>query len=117
MVIKVLYNKKDDILTIYNPEIAPTETIEYSEFLNIDITEKGITGLEIFYASEFLSLLNNLVTKQILESINSVEIKCKNFRNNLFMVLIINSNNQTIKIQLPPLKKSEYNSPLITNCE
>ncbi len=118
MAIKIHYNEEDDIFTIYDSEHKPSETIEFSEFLNIDIDKnKGIVGLEIFYASEFFSALNKVVTKTLLESISKVSIECKNYRNNWFMVLIFENNGKEIRIQLPPLRKSEYTSPLIASCE
>ena len=37
MVIKIHYDDEDDVFTIYDNEHQPSETIEFSEFLNIDI--------------------------------------------------------------------------------
>ena len=99
--------------------MAPVEaeTIEFSEFLNIDINkDKGIVGLEIFYASEFFSAINEIITKTLLRSIKNVHIECKNYRNNWFIVLVFDYNNEKIRVQLPPLRKSEYTSPLIASC-
>ena len=118
MVIKIHYNGEDDVFTIYDNEHQPSETIEFSEFLNIDIDRnKGIVGLEIFYASEFFSALNKVITKTLLESINNVSIECNNYRNNWFMVLVFKNNGDEIRVQLPPLRKSDYTSPLIASCE
>ena len=115
---KIHYSKEDDIFTIYDSENKPLETIEFSEFLNIDInTDKGIVGLEIFYASEFFSALNSLVTKALLESVSNVSIEYKNYRNNWWLIdLIFEKNGEKIKVKLPPLRKSEYINPLIDNC-
>jgi len=118
MATKIHYSEEDDVFTIYNDEHKPSETIEFSEFLNIDIdNNKGVVGLEIFYASEFLSALNEIVTKTLLGSVNKVSIECKNYRNNWFMVLVFENNGEEIRVQLPPLRKSEYTSPLIASCE
>jgi len=118
MVIKIHYNEGDDVFTVYDNEHQPSETIEFSEFLNIDIDKnKGIVGLEIFYASEFFSALNKIITKTLLDSFENVSIECKNYRNNWFMVLVFNNNGQEIRVQIPPLRKSDYTSPLIANCE
>ena len=118
MAIRVHYSEEDDVFTIYDNEHKPSETIEFSEFLNIDINKnKGVVGLEIFYASEFFSALNEIITKSLLDSIDKVSIKCKNYRNNWLMVLILEHNGEKIRVQLPPLRKSEYTSPLIANCE
>ena len=118
MAIKIHYSEEDDVFTIYNDEYKPSETIEFSEFLNIDVNkDKGIVGLEIFYASEFFSALNGVITKTLLESTNKVFIESKNYRNNWFIVLVFENNGEKIRVQLPPLRKSEYTSPLIASCE
>lgn len=118
MAIKIHYNEQDDVFTIYDSEHQPLETIEFSEFLNIDIDkEKNIVGFEIFYASEFFSTLNEIITKQLLNSIDKVSIDYKNYRNNWFIVLVLEKGDNKIRVQLPPLKKSEYTSPLIANYE
>jgi len=118
MAIKIHYDKEDDIFTVYDNERKPAETIEFSEFLNIDIDKnKGVVGLEIFYASEFFSLLNKIITKTFLESVDEAFIEYKNYRNNWFIVLVLKSNGEKIRIQLPPLRKTEYTSPLIANSE
>lgn len=112
------YDLEDDIFTIYDSEYKPSETIEFSEFLNIDIDKnKSVVGLEIFYASEFFSALNEVITKTLLKSINKVSIECKNYRNNWFIVLVFEKDGEKIKVQLPPLRKSEYASPLIASCK
>lgn len=118
MTIKTHYDGEDDVFTIYDSKHKPSETIEFSEFLNIDIDKKrGIVGMEIFYASEFFSALNKIITKVLLESIEKVSIECKNYRNNWFIVLIFDYKGQRIRVQMPPLRKSEYTSPLIASCE
>jgi uncharacterized protein YuzE len=117
MVIKIHYNEEDDVFTTYDDEHKPVETIEFSEFLNIDIDRnKGIVGLEIFYASEFFSALNKIITKRLLGSIKEVSVECNNYRNNWFIVLVFENDGEKIRVQLPPLRKSEYTSPLIASC-
>ncbi len=118
MATKTHYSEEDDIFTIYDNEHKPSETIEFSEFLNIDIDKnRGVVGLEIFYASEFFSALNKIITKTLLESVDKVSIECNHHRNNWFMVLVFEKNGKEIRVQLPPLRKSEYTSPLIASCE
>jgi len=119
MGIKIYYDKEDDVFTIYDNEHKPSETIEFSEFLNIDINkDKGIVGLEIFYASEFFSALNKVVTKSLLESIDKVFIEYKNYRNSYWLInIIFEKDGRKIKVQLPPLRKTEYTSPLIASCQ
>ncbi|HPD82066.1 MAG TPA: DUF2283 domain-containing protein [Candidatus Pacearchaeota archaeon] len=117
MAIKIHYDRQDDIFTIYNSEYKPSETIEFSEFLNLDINkDKNIVGMEIFYASEFFSLLNDLITKNILESVKDVSIECNNYRNNWLINLVFDNGGSKIKVQMPPFKNSDYTSPLIANC-
>ena len=118
MGIKIHYNEEDDIFTVYDDGHKPHETIEFSEFLNIDIDKnRGIVGVEVFYASEFFSALNKIITKALLSSIDNVLIEYKNYRNNWFIVLIFEKDKEKIRVQLPPLRKSEYTSPLIANCQ
>jgi len=108
MTIKIHYNEEDDVFTIYDNEHKPSETVEFSEFLNIDIDkDRGIVGLEVFYASEFFSALNKIITKSLLEY--------KNYRNNWFIVLVFEKDGEKIRVQLPPLRKAEYTSPLIAS--
>lgn len=116
MGIKIHYNEQDDVFSVYDDEHKPSETIEFSEFLNIDIDKnKGVVGIEVFYASEFFFALNDAITKSMLESLDKVSIDCKNYRNNWFIVLIFEKDGQTMKVQLPPLKNTEYTSPLIAS--
>ena len=115
MAMKIHYNEEDDVFTIYDDEHKPAETIEFSEFLNIDIDKnKGIVGLEIFYASEFLSLFNKSINKVFLKDLSEAHIEYRDFRNMWFIILILKSNDKIISQPLPPLKKSEYISPIIT---
>ncbi|MFH1151873.1 MAG: DUF2283 domain-containing protein [Nanoarchaeota archaeon] len=118
MAIKMHYNEQDDVFTIYDGEHRPSETVEFSEFLNIDINkDKGIVGFEVFYASEFFSALNNTITKNLLNSLDKVSVECKNYRNNWFIVLVFEKDGEKIRVQLPPLRKTEYTSPLIASCQ
>lgn len=118
MEIKFHYDKEDDILTIFT-DIAPKETIEFSEFLNIDINnEKGIVGLEIFYASEFFGKQGSEITKQFLENLKEISIEYNDWRNTWFINLnLTDKDNHTFVQKLPPLRKSEYISPLIASLE
>lgn len=118
MKINFHYSSEDDILTIYT-NVAPTETIEFSEFLNIDVdNKKGIVGLEIFDASAFFNQQDSKITKQFLSSLKEIEIKYNEWRNMWFINLIlIDDKGQRFEPKLPPLRKSEYISPLIASAE
>lgn len=116
--INIHYDVEDDIFTIYDSENKPSETIEFSEFLNVDVNkDKGIVGIEVFYASEFFSALNKMVTKSLLESVGKVSVECKNYRNNWFIVLVFEKDGEKMRIQLPPFRRAEYTSPLIASCD
>jgi len=114
MKIKFHYSFEDDVLNIYT-ETAPSETIEFSEFLNIDVDNKtGIVGLEIFEASIFFNQQDKEITKQFLSSLKEIEVHYNEWRNMWFINLVlINKDGKRIKPKLPPLRKSEYVSPLI----
>ena len=102
MAIKIHYDKEDDIFTVYDNEHKPSETIEFSEFLNIDIDKNKAV---------------EAITQTLLESVNSITIECKNYRNNWFIVLVFEKNGKILRAQMPPLRKSEYVSPLIASCQ
>ena len=114
MNIKFHYDKEDDILSIYT-DVAPIETVEFSEFLNIDIdSNQGIVGLEIFEVSKFFKIQNTNITPSFLENIKEISIEYNEWRNSWFIDLILtDKNNNSIRQSMPPLRKSEYKSPLI----
>ena len=115
MEIKFFYNNEDDVLSIYSDD-RPSETIEFTDFLNIDINqEKGVVGIEIFDASEFLGKQNKSITKEFLSNLKDIEMNYDDWRNIWFINLeLTDKDNQKITQKLPPLKKSEYISPLIS---
>jgi uncharacterized protein YuzE len=116
MKIRFHYNSEDDVLTIYS-DIVPNETVEFTDFMNIDINkEKGIVGLEIFDASQFLGKQDKELTKKFLSNLKDIDAKYDEWRNIWFISLeLTDKDNQTIIQKLPPLKKSEYVSPLIAS--
>lgn len=116
MNIRFHYSFQDDVLTIYS-DIPPSETIEFTDFMNIDINnEKGIVGLEIFYASEFFENQNKELNKQFLFNLKEISVKYDEWRNTWFISLeLTDKSNKKITQKLPPLKKSEYISPLIAS--
>ena len=108
------YDVEDDVLYIQNTVRDVSESIEFSEDIVLDLDKKGnVIGVEIFYASEFLSLFNENINKDFLKDLSDVHIEYRDFRNMWFIVLMLKSNDKTISQPLPPLKKSEYISPLI----
>jgi len=115
MEFKFGYSKEDDILMIYSPGFQTEETIEFSEYLNIDINKEGrIVGLEIFDALEFFSVINKQIDTSFLENLEFASLESKEFRNTWYLILILKSKNkQLIHQPMPLLQKSEYVSPLI----
>jgi uncharacterized protein YuzE len=116
MKIKFDYSSEDDVLTIYS-EVPPSETIEFTDFMNIDVNkEKGVVGIEIFYASEFLGNQNKELTKHFLSNLKEISVKYDEWRNTWFISLELKDKDNKIIVQkLPPLRKSEYVSPLIAS--
>ena len=110
------YDVEDDVLYIYNADKQVEESIEFSEDIVLDIDENGeVIGLEVFYASEFLQAFNKTIDKDFLESLKEASLEYKNLRNMLFIVAVLKSGTKTISQPFPPLRKSEYSSPLITS--
>ena len=108
------YDAVDDVLYIQNAVKEVGESVEFSEDIILDLDKMGnVIGVEIFYASEFLSLFNKEIDKIFLENLEDACIEYKDFRNMWFIVLILQSKNKRICQILPPLKKSEYISPLL----
>lgn len=116
MEIKFHYSDQDDVLTVYT-DVAPNETIEFTDFMNIDINkDRGIVGFEIFDALEFLKKQDYGISKMFLSNLKSVNAKYDDWRNTWFIKLELKDNsNRVITLKLPPLKKSEYVSPLIAS--
>ncbi|MCX6751135.1 MAG: DUF2283 domain-containing protein [Candidatus Pacearchaeota archaeon] len=110
------YDADDDVLYIQNAVEEVEESVEFSEDIVIDLDKKGgAIGIEVFYASEFFNLFNKNINKDFLENLEDAHIEYKEFRNVFFIILVLKSKNQVIRQPMPPLRKSEYSSPLIAN--
>jgi uncharacterized protein YuzE len=110
------YDGEDDVLYIQNAAEEVEESVEFSEDIILDLDKKGrAIGIEVFYASEFFNLFNKNIDKDFLENLEDAHIEYKEFRNIFFIILVLKSKNQIIRQPMPPLKKSEYVSPLIAN--
>ena len=108
------YDNEYDILYIYNYPINVEESVEISENIVLDLNKnEEIAGIEIFDASEFFSAFNSKINKEFLKSLRNVSLEYKEFRNQLFILLLLNSEKEQISQILPPLRKSEYKSPLL----
>lgn len=110
------YDNVSDVLSIFDYNKSVSESVEFNEFLNVDLGKHGeIVGLEIFDVSKFLNVFNKEIDKDFLKSINKVELVQADYRNNIFIAIILYSNKKQIRQQLPPLQKSDYVSPLIAS--
>jgi uncharacterized protein YuzE len=112
-----VYDEKSDVLSIFNNNLKPSESVEFSENIILDINKEGcIVGLQILDASEFFQGLNEKISKPFLSDLENVELEDKEFRNNWFIILSMKSKGLGIIQQpMPLLRKKEYKSPLL--CE
>jgi len=112
------YDKEDDVLYICNAFEKVKESVEFSEDIVLDLDNAGrVIGVELFYASEFLNLFNKEIDKEFLINLKDADLEYKEYRNMRFVVLLLKSGNKEITQPLPPLRKSEYVSPLIASFE
>lgn len=110
------YDAEDDVLYIQNAVKEVKESVEFSEDIVIDLDKDGnVIGVEIFYASEFLNLFNKEIDKEFLKKLEDAYIEYKDFRNMWFIILMLKTESKQIAQPLPPLRKSEYASPLIAS--
>lgn len=108
------YDPEDDVLYIRNSMKEVEESVEVSEDIVLDLDKKGmVVGIEIFYASEFFNLFNKEIDKSFLENLSGASLEYKDFRNVWFIILALKSGKKIIYQPMPPLRKSEYVSPLV----
>ena len=118
MAFKFHYDKEYDVLYISNVNEKVEESVEFSEDIVLDLNSKGkVVGVELFYVSELFNLFNKSIDKEFLMNLSDAGLEYKEFRNVWFVVLLLKSGNKQISQPLPPLRKSEYTSPLIASCE
>ena len=118
MKFEFFYDKEDDILYIRNALKKVEESVEFSEDIVLDLDNEGrVIGVELFYASELLNLFNKEIDKEFLMNLLDAELEYKEYRNVWYVLLVLKSGNKVISQALPPLRKSEYTSPLIAGCE
>ena len=110
------YDSEDDVLYIQNAVKDVEESVEFSEEIVWDLDKEGnVIGVEIFDASEFLNFFNKEIDKEFLKNLNEAYVEYKDFRNMMFVILMFKSKDKKISQPLPPLRKSEYVSPLVVN--
>ena len=110
------YDSEDDVLYIQNDVKEVEESVQFSEDIVLDLDKNGnVIGLEVFYASEFLGLFNKEINKEFLKGLEVASLEYKDFRNMWFIILVLKSGKKVIYQPMPPLRKSEYVSPLFAN--
>jgi len=118
MVFKFHYDSEHDILYICDSIKKVEESVEFSEDIVLDLDKQGrVIGVELFYASELFKAFNKEINKEFLKGLENAGLEYKDFRNMWFVVLLLKSGSKQISQALPPLRKSEYTSPLIASCE
>ena len=118
MAFKFHYDKEHDILYICNANKKVEESVEFSEDIVLDLDKEGkVIGVELFYASELFNLFNKEIDKEFLINLSDAGLEYKDYRNVWYVFLVLKSKNRVISQALPPLRKSEYVSPLIASCE
>lgn len=116
MEFKFHYDPEHDIFYIRNAEKKVKESVEFSEDIVLDLDEKGsIIGVELFYASELFRAFNKEIDKKFLIKLKEAFLDYREFRNMWFIVLMLKTESKQISQPLPPLRKSEYISPLIAS--
>lgn len=110
-----VYDEESDVLSIFNSNHQPSESVEFSENLILDIDKNEcVVGLQILDASDFFSSINEQIDKKFLEELEDVQLSSKEFRNNWYIILFLKSKGRKVVQQpMPLLRKSEYKSPLL----
>ena len=117
MAFKFHYDKDYDVLYICNANEKVNESVEFSEDIVLDLNSEGkVIGVELSYVSELFNVFNRKIDKQFLIGLEDASLEYQEFRNMWFIVLLLKSGNRQIVQSLPPLRKSEYVSPLIAHC-
>lgn len=114
MAFKFHYDSEYDILYICDSDKKVEESIEFSEDIVLDLDNQGkVIGVELFYASQLFKPFNKELNKEFLMRLEDAGLEYKDFRNMWFVLLNLKSGAKEISQALPPLRKSEYTSPLI----
>lgn len=110
-----IYDEQSDVLSIFNGNFKPKESIEFSENIIFDINKEGhLVAIQILEASEFFNSMNNRMNKDFLINLESVELIDKEYRNNWFVIIGFKSKGcELIQQPMPLLRKAEYKSPLM----
>src|SRR3989338_1311173 len=94
---KASYDAEGDVLTVYREGSKVKESIEVSEDLVIDVDkERQLINLELIDAYKFLHTLNEKISKEMLLSIEEVELEAKSYRNYWVITLFFKHNQEII---------------------
>lgn len=113
---KYHYDGEYDVLAVYANERNVEESLEISENVVLDLDKNGrVNGIEIMDASEFLGAFNPNINKKFLLNLDFAGIECKSYRNQWIIVVVVRSEGKQFSQPMPPLRKSEYVSPILAD--
>ena len=109
------YDEDCDILAIYHSPRKVKESLEVSENIILDLDkDEKINGIEILDASEFFGSFNPEITIEFLSRLDSARIEQKSFRNQWILLVFLESNGKSFSQPMPPLRKTEFLSPILS---
>jgi len=108
------YSSEDDTLYIFDPKKKFKESIEVDEDIVLDIDKaNNLVGIEIFYANQFFKAMDKNFPEDILDSTKEVNLEFSNYRNYMFIKLLIQYNKKLIEERLPLIPMVKYESPIL----
>lgn len=111
---KFHYDEENDILAVYNSPRKVKESLEVSENVVVDLdSNEKINGIEIMDANEFFGSFNPEINKKFLSELDSAKIEYKSFRNQWIILIVLKSKGKQFSQPMPPLRKSDFVSPLL----
>lgn len=112
---KMSYDSESDTLSLTSKR-ATGESVEVAEDIIIDLDKKGVfCGLEIMYAREFFEAAGTAISAQALEDVSTVTVRTREYRNQLFITILIPVGKKVVEEKLPPLALERFESPLVAN--
>lgn len=108
------YDDENDILVIHESNENVKESLEVSEGIVLDLDKDDrVVGIEIMDASEFFGSFNPEISKQFLSELDFAKIEYKSFRNQWILLVILQSKGKQFSQLMPPLRKTEFASPIL----
>ncbi|MEK6917819.1 MAG: DUF2283 domain-containing protein [Nanoarchaeota archaeon] len=113
---KFHYDEENDILSIYDSPRKVKESLEVSENIVIDLDKNDrINGIEIMDAGEFFGSFNPEIDKDLLSELDSAKIEYKSFRSQWMLLVVLSAKGRQFSQPMPPLRKTEFSSPILAN--